>query len=212
FRLWWIPPGEASGGGGYVRYPNADLLDILALESDRAAALVVGEDLGTVEAGVREELAERRILAYRVLWFEDDAPPAWPTLSMAAVSTHDLPTVAGLWSGTDRTEQQRYGVDSGAEAMQEMRSRLGALPGDAGDDAAIEAAYTRLAGAPSALRTITLEDAVGERARPNLPGVTSRPNWSLPLRVALEELPAEPGPGRLAALMRSADPEGPTER
>lgn len=206
FRLWWVLPG---GGGGYVRYPRTDLLDIVALESERASALVVGEDLGTVEDGVREDLTARRVLAYRVLWFEDDAPSTWPELSMAAVSTHDLPTVAGLWSGSDRAEQQEYGVDSGAEAMADMRGRLGPVPVGADDDAAITAAYTRLAGAASLLRTVTLEDAVGERVRPNLPGVVTRPNWSRPLPVLLEDLPAEPGPARLAALMSDGDGSGP---
>ncbi|MCW2753197.1 MAG: 4-alpha-glucanotransferase [Marmoricola sp.] len=92
FRLWWIPGDLGPPGGGYVRYPSKDLLDIVALESHRAGAVVVGEDLGTVEDGVGEALSERGILTYKVLWFEDDDPQTWPAHAMATVTTHDLPT------------------------------------------------------------------------------------------------------------------------
>src|SRR5690606_31201878 len=94
FRLWWIPPGNGPADGAYVRYPAEDLLAILALESERAGAVVVGEDLGTVEPGVRPMLADDHVLSYRLLWFEEDEPQQWPATSMAAVTTHDLPTVA----------------------------------------------------------------------------------------------------------------------
>src|SRR5207244_5081737 len=66
-----------------------------ALESERARAIIVGEDLGTVEAGVRERLAEQAILSYRVVWFEPEPPARYPELALAAVTTHDLPTIAG---------------------------------------------------------------------------------------------------------------------
>jgi 4-alpha-glucanotransferase len=78
FRLWWIPAGADPAGGAYVRYPAGDLLDIVALESHRAGAVVVGEDLGTVEAGVRRAMAERALLSYRLLWFEEVEPAGWP--------------------------------------------------------------------------------------------------------------------------------------
>jgi 4-alpha-glucanotransferase len=74
FRLWWVPEGSSPAEGAYVRYPSDDLLDIVALESHRAQSLVVGEDLGTVEVGVREALADHQILSYRLLFFEDDDP------------------------------------------------------------------------------------------------------------------------------------------
>ena len=96
FRLFWIAQGGGPATGAYVRYPEHELLAILALESERSKAYIVGEDLGTVEEGVRKQLAESRILSYRLLWFESDPPARYPELALAAVTTHDLPTVAGL--------------------------------------------------------------------------------------------------------------------
>ena len=100
FRLFWIPPGASPADGAYVRFPASELLDILALESVRARAWIVGEDLGTVEDHVRSALADRGVLSYRLLWFEPRPPESFPRQSLAVCTTHDLPTVAGLWSGT----------------------------------------------------------------------------------------------------------------
>ncbi|MEW9550492.1 4-alpha-glucanotransferase [Nonomuraea sp. NPDC050783] len=131
FRLWWIPSGAGAGQGAYVRYPAGDLLDIVALESHRAGAPVIGEDLGTVEPGVRETLAEHGLLSYRLLWFEQDEPAAWPEHAMAAVTTHDLPTVAGLWDGSDVAEQRRLGLDPNEDGARALRARLAAQPAPA---------------------------------------------------------------------------------
>jgi 4-alpha-glucanotransferase len=205
FRLWWIPGGSPSGDGAYVRYPADDLLDIVALESHRAQAVVVGEDLGTVEPGVREALAERRILSYRVLWFEEEPPAEWPALAMAAVTTHDLPTVAGLWTGSDAEDQLESADlpesdvrDGRAELLARLR-REGLAPTASVDDA-IESAYRQLAESPSLLQSIALEDAVGEERRPNVPGTVERTNWRIPLRLPLEELVEDPRALALARL------------
>ena len=195
FRLWWVPSEGTAADGAYVRYPAEDLLDIVALESHRAQALVVGEDLGTVEDGVREAMAEHGVLSYRLLWFEDDDPAEWPDTSMAAITTHDLPTVAGLWTGADVTEQEEQGTGSADELERGRTSLLEHLPGlddDAPAEDAVEHAHRLLARAPSTLLSATLDDAVGEERRPNMPGATDRPNWSLPLPVVVEDLPAHP--------------------
>ena len=128
FRLWWVPAGGSAADGAYVRYPAEDLLDIVALESHRAQALVVGEDLGTVEDGVREAMAEHGILSYRLLWFEDDDPAEWPAEAMAAITTHDLPTVAGLWTGADVEEQREHGTGTDEELERGRTSLLAHLP------------------------------------------------------------------------------------
>jgi 4-alpha-glucanotransferase len=193
--------------GAYVRYPADDLLGILALESHRAAAWVVGEDLGTVEDHVRTELTRRDVLSYRLMWFEPHPPPAFPDQALAAVTTHDLPTVAGLWTGSDLEEQRKLGLDPNEEGQEAIRAKLGEWAGLA-DDAdpadAVAAAYRLLAGAPSMVLAATLEDAAVVEERPNIPGtVDERPNWSLALPVSQEELERSETAGAIAAALNA---------
>lgn len=208
FRLWWVPEDGGPTQGAYVRYPSADLLDIVALESHRAGALVVGEDLGTVEPGVREALSEHAVLSYRLLLFEADHPSTWPASAMAAITTHDLPTVTGLWSGADLAEQRDHGMASDQVLTRDRDSllaplRSGAdLPEGASTEQAVREAYRLLVRAPSVLVSATLEDAVGERRRPNMPGATDRPNWCLPLPVWVDDLAEHAGVAEVAAILR----------
>ena len=188
FRLWWVPDGESPAKGAYVRYPSDDLLDIVALESHRARAIVVGEDLSTVEAGVREELADRQVLSYKLLWFEHTDPASWPAQSLAAVTTHDLPTVTGVWTGDDPVDEFRDRLVAGA-----------GLDRSAPVEEAVGAAYSLLARAPSMLLTATLEHAVGARLRPNVPGTKNSANWCRRLPVAVEDLPTCPGANVIAS-------------
>ena len=107
FRLWWIPQGAGPLEGTYVRYDHDAMIGILALEAHRSGAVVVGEDLGTVEPWARHYLAERGILGTSILWFEfdhdgDGAPLAaerWREWCLASVTTHDLPPTAGYLAG-----------------------------------------------------------------------------------------------------------------
>src|SRR5918993_546097 len=220
FRLFWIPSGAEPAQGTYVRYPADDLLGILALESAAAEALVVGEDLGTVEPGVRERLAAEGVLSYRLAWFEHDPgggrrrAAGYPRLALAATTTHDLPTVAGFFSGTDLDHLRDIGVATpdGAEqadqqAQRESLCRLledeGLLaPGERSVPAIVAALYGFLTRTPSMLVAATLEDAVEAHDRPNVPGtIDQRPNWSLPLPVPLDELAADPRVRRLAGIL-----------
>jgi 4-alpha-glucanotransferase len=178
FRLWWVPEGRSPADGAYVRYPWQDLLAILALESVRAGAYVVGEDLGTVDPRMREELTRRDVLSYRLVWFGRE----FPEKAMAAVTTHDLPTIAGVWSGTDEPAlrpQLAEWIDADAETPVE--------------DVVVRT-YERLAGAPSMVVAATLEDALLVEERPTVPGTTNdeRPNWSVPLPKPLEEIEQDP--------------------
>ncbi len=212
FRLYWIPDGVEPAGGTYVRYPYWDLLNILALEAHRAGAFVVGEDLGTVEDHVRSELAERRVLSYRLLWFERERPASWPVEALGTVTTHDLPTVAGVWTGQDLEAQRRLGLDPNEEGSRGIRSRLGEWAG-LGDDApaveVVEAAYGLLAAAPCRVLIVTLDDLAVVTERPNMPGTLDEwPNWSIALPVPLEQLEASPLAAAVAGEMNSGPRAG----
>jgi 4-alpha-glucanotransferase len=208
FRLFWIPPSGAAHGT-YVRQPVGDLLDILALESHRAGAYVVGEDLGTVEDGVREELAARDVLRYRVLWFEDQHPRDWAPGALGSITTHDLPTVAGLWSGADLDTLRASGVPADEHVQERMVTTLAERTGldrDASPEQACVAAAHTIGEAGSDLVVVQLEDAIAARHRINVPGTDEeRPdNWSIPLPVTLEDLPTEPTAQQVVAALRDA--------
>jgi 4-alpha-glucanotransferase len=207
FRLFWIPAGASPRAGTYVRYNADEMLSILALESVRARAFVVGEDLGTVEPGVREKLAQFHVLSSRVLWFEDNPPAQYPELSLASVSTHDLPTIAGVWSGADLEEQKHLGLQASEEGMQKNRKRLQKIAGirkSVSVSEAIVKAHEALAEAPSTVILASLEDALAVEQRPNLPGtmVDERPNWSIPLPKMLEEIETHPEVLKIANILR----------
>jgi 4-alpha-glucanotransferase len=191
--------------GTFVRYNAEELLAIVALESYRAGAFVVGEDLGTVEMGVREKLAERNVLSYRLLWFETTPPRDYPPLAMVAVTTHDLPTIAGLWTGEDLAAQEAIGLKPSASAMQQIKDRLaqgGGLAPDTPTEKVIERAYMLLAESPCLIVAATLEDALAVRERTNMPGTVEQwPNWSIPLPGGLEALEASPLAGRIATIL-----------
>ncbi|MDQ4069698.1 MAG: 4-alpha-glucanotransferase [Actinomycetota bacterium] len=205
FRLWWVPRDASPKEGAYVRYPAPDLLDIVALECHRAGAYAVGEDLGTVEPHVRTELADRGVLSYRLLWFEDDPPARFPVQALAAVTTHDLPTVAGLWTGSDLHDQREIGLEPNEEGTQALRDKLQHLAGVEGDapvEEVVTATYAALAEAPSMLLTAGLDDALGVEERPNMPGTTDQwPNWRIALPLSLDELEQDPRPRAVAAAL-----------
>jgi 4-alpha-glucanotransferase len=205
FRLFWIPSGRSATEGIYVRYPALDLLDIVALESHRAKVFVVGEDLGTVEDEVRRELTFRRIMSSRVLWFEQDHPSKYPVEALATVTTHDLPTIAGLWNGSDLETQLAIGLGANDESTKALRSRLAgcaSVPPTAAVDDVIEKTYAALAKAPSSLIAASLEDALAFDRRPNMPGTTSEyPCWCIPLPKSLEEIEDDPRLKRIAATL-----------
>ena len=206
FRLFWLLPDQGPAEGAYVRYPADELLAVLAIESTRAGALVVGEDLGTVEDGVRARLAMAGILSTRLVWFDWEPPEQFPTQALAAVTTHDLPTIAGIWTHDDVADQRAAGLPVDEDQAGQMRARVAELSG-AGDDAPVEevvvGVHRRLAGAPSMLVAATMEDALAVTQRPNMPGtVSERPNWSLALPVLLDDALADPLVNAVAATLR----------
>jgi 4-alpha-glucanotransferase len=205
FRLFWIPDGMAPADGAFVRNPVADLLSIIALESERAQAIVVGEDLGTIDPRARQRLQAAGVLSYRLLWFEKEAPSSYPEQALAAVTTHDLPTIAGLWTGSDLEAQRRLGLAPNESGTREIRTRLARLTRSDGRTSVrelVRRTYSVLATAPSAVITATLEDAAAVETRPNMPGtVREWPNWSQPLPVALDTLAKRPQTLAIARLL-----------
>ncbi|MDI5973089.1 4-alpha-glucanotransferase [Streptomyces sp. SL13] len=202
FRLWWVPQGRPPTEGTYVRYDAEAMLGVLALEAHRAGAVVIGEDLGTVEPGVRERLAERGVLGTSVLWFErayqgrDDLgaaeadgrplpPSAWRTDCLATVTTHDLPSTAARLTGEHVELRHRLGLLTGSLAAEQAADSadvtewlaylvsLGLLPeGPADQEGAIRAVHRFLARTPARMVGVWLPDAVGDRRPQNVPGTT----------------------------------------
>ena len=205
-RLFWIPSGAGPDVGAYVRYPRQDLIGILALESQRAGAFVVGEDLGTVEPELRRDLARRNILSQRVLILEPGKPADYPEHALASVTTHDLPTVAGLWTGRDLTKQKELGIipnETSTYALRERIARETGLVEDAPVEDAVLRTYELLATAPCLLAA-SLEDVTGVEERPNMPGTLAASNWSLALPLCLEEIQELPQAHRIAAAIQTA--------
>ena len=234
-RLFWIPAQGTPASGSYVAYPVDELLAILALESRRHQCLVIGEDLGTVPDTLRAAMQSHRLQSYRLLYFEREpdgafrAPSAYPREAVVAVSTHDLPTLAGWWSGHDLSLRKELGLIDGDEAFQAQsgeraqdRQRLldavcsavslsadsAARAADGTLDAeAVAAIHVFLAAAPSSLMMVQLEDALGEVEQPNLPGTTvEHPNWQRKYGQDIESMWAGPMPRQLGRAMARARP------
>ena len=166
----------------------------------------MGEDLGTVEDEVRAELARGgSVLSYRLLYFEDGDPSTLPTNALAAVTTHDLPTIAGLWSGHDLERQHGAGMQPNEDAAARLRAHvqsLAAVDDGATPDDVVVGTYRALAGAPSALLAATLDDALAVEERPNLPGTTEATNWCTALPVPLDDIERDPRVERIAHVLR----------
>ncbi|HVV08555.1 4-alpha-glucanotransferase [Amycolatopsis sp.] len=223
WRLWWIPPGEPPSRGTYVHYDADAMMGVLALEAHRAGAIVVGEDLGTVEPEVTKTLHERGVLSSAVLWFQRDydtpghpfvPPREWDAEAMASITTHDLPTVAGWLSDEHVRIRDELGLLSGPaeqeyeaaaqerEALIDFLTRQG-IP----HDDMVAALHALLASAASRLLLTAPADVVGQRRQPNLPGTVEQyPNWRIPLPVTVDEFFAEPGVRRLVTTLRAARP------
>lgn len=195
-RLFWVPEGGDPADGAYVRFPAGHLMAVVALESTRAAALVVGEDLGTVEPGFRDRLREAGIHSTCVMWFEDEPPEAWPSLALGALTTHDLPTLAGM----------RSGADSPARMREHLEQLVGPLDARPLDDLSA-AVHARLGAARCQVVVATLEDALGVLDRPNRPGTEDERNWSQALPVLVDDLPGHRGATRTLLALASSRPD-----
>ena len=231
-RLFWIPDGASPADGAYVRYPFADLAHIIALESERHRCLVIGEDLGTVSRGFRPAMQGAGLLSCRVLYFEREQngaflpPEDYPRQALVSVSTHDLPTLRGFWTGRDlkwRDFFARFPDENASKSAHAERQRdrvlllqglrrAGLLPAgidpeqppDEPSDELVLAVHRYLARTPGHLLMVQMEDALGEEEQPNLPGAQEHPNWRRKLARDLEQFATEPLVGRIAEAMAAA--------
>jgi 4-alpha-glucanotransferase len=231
FRLWWVPDGAHPTQGTYVRYDHEAMIGILALEAHRAGAVVVGEDLGTVEPWVRDYLRERGILGTSILWFELDwdgdggplPPERWREYCLASVTTHDLPPTAGYLLGDHVRLRDQLGIltralDEELQADEADRQTWldnlrdwGALQQGADVEETVEALHRYLTWTPARLLCLSLADAVGERQLQNQPGtIDEYPNWRVPLTgpdgalVMLEDIFRNERTANLAKIMNGA--------
>ena len=226
FRQWWVPRGFKSADGGYVHYPLDDLLGVVALESHRNQCLVVGEDLGVVPDEIRRALPQYGVYHYKVVLFEQKdgefvAPASYIRHALAVVTTHDLPTLHGWWSGHDIDLWEKLGVYADASVgersraeRQAERERLlralrreklwpdeaGAVPEYSADLGRALHAY--LAKSPTALVTVQIEDMIGMLEPVNVPGTSSEySNWTRRVTMSAREIFARPDVRELCATM-----------
>ena len=210
-RLFWVPEGARGADGTYVRYPFEDLLGQLALESARARALVIGEDLGTVPPGLREAMHDNDILSYRVLLLEREGRgfkprSSYPSRAVACVSTHDLPTFAGWLSGADIDERAALGQSQHPEAEHAGRAQeIDALRKKlATHEDLTAAAHGFVAKTPADLVYVQADDLAGELQAVNLPGTDrERPNWRRRLDLPLDQIFENPLASRILASLQS---------
>lgn len=206
-RLFWVPWGMKAVDGVYVRYRAEEFYAILAIESQRHQALLMGEDLGTVPSYVRPAMARHKINRSYVAQYELN--PGRQALrpvgrdTLAGINTHDMPTFAGFWNGLDINDRVEMHLLAAKEAPKEksrrqrlksalirflrrhrLLSKSAANPG-----VVLEACLAWLGGSAARVVTVNLEDLWGERLPQNVPGTTTeRPNWRRKARYPLEEI------------------------
>lgn len=225
FRLYWIPRHSTPLNGTYVTYDWEAMLGILALEAERAGAVLVGEDLGTLEPWVQNALRDMGVLGTTIIWFEhaEDGPTPRPQdqyrqMAMSSVGTHDLPPTLAFLRGDHIALRARLGLLTRPVAEEEAEDRAwqekvkdnlqvyGMLDNRESEEDMLVALHRYIAGTPSALTVTNLVDMVGDVRAQNQPGTTKDqyPNWCIPLcdtagkPVLLEDLPKQELYQRLA--------------
>jgi 4-alpha-glucanotransferase len=195
-RLWLVPRGASASEGAYLHYPSETLFRLIALESWRHKAVVIGEDLGTLPDGFRDYLRDQGVGGLRVLRFERNdygfrGPDEWDWAAASLTTTHDLIPTAGWWAGTDieRGEGELSDFahpesirswDRGLlwSALERAGVAHGERPSPEDTDPVVDAAIAFVAKTPCRAKLIAIEDIVGTRDQPNVPGTTGSENWS----------------------------------
>ncbi len=233
FRLFWVPKGMQPEDGAYVSCPSEDLVRIIALESVRNKTVVIAEDLGTIGEHVRETLQRYTMLSYRLFYFERNypdpsflAPEKYPDLALCAVTTHDLPTLYGYWSGRDLQVKKQLGLfhdDTQWQKYLEERERdkklilsamksVRAIPDTYPSDPAwipemtpelCNAVYKFLSFTPCKLLMVSLDDILGTQDQQNMPGtVDEHPNWMQKTPASLDDITKDKKFNELAGMLK----------
>ncbi|MBN9086523.1 MAG: 4-alpha-glucanotransferase [Reyranella sp.] len=216
-RLWLVPSGGSPRDGAYLSYPVDDLMRLLALESHRHRAIVIGEDLGTVPSDFRARCRAAGVAGMDVLWFQRHGerflrPDEWRDDAVAMTTTHDLPTVAGWWRGADLELRRGLGTVTEHEIAQRPQERHllwqafaeagvapGPMPESWDSDPVVDAAVGFVARAPGPLTIVPLEDIMGIAEQPNLPGtIDEHPNWRRRFALPADQLLQQPAAARRA--------------
>lgn len=201
-RQYWVPKGASPAEGAYVRMPAEALFAVLAMESRRAAAVVIGEDLGTVPDEVPKLMRRWGVLSTKVLYFERTkagsfrAPAAYPRGCLLSANTHDLATLAGFESGRDLELHHAAGVlddAQRADQVAERRAAVVALRRQARvprGRALVPGVYAFLGRSRARLLSVALDDLAGEVDPVNLPGVpiSRYPSWQRRMGRTLREI------------------------
>ena len=222
-RLFWVPKGFEPRDGAYVKYPAEEMYAILALESVRNRALIVGEDLGTVPGYVRPALARHKVQRMYVLQFEV-APDEKRTLpspqedSLAALNTHDMPPFAAFWEGLDVQDRVDLGLLDKEGAITELKNRSklrntlvrslcadGRKQGNPSIVDVLKASLEFLGRSRNRMAMANLEDLWFEKQPQNVPGTCEeRPNWKRKARYSLRQITEMAEIGEMLATLDSA--------
>lgn len=215
-RSYWVPT-DSETPGAYVNYPLDDMIAVIALESVRAGCAVIGEDLGTVPEGLRPKLNGANIFGCALMYFEQDEngqfieAADYRASTLASISNHDFPTLAGYWSGTDFDWRRELGVGDEPEQLAidegkrfadkckllHMLKAQGLLPYGLDPDNPPEkmtedlsvSLHELLGRTRSLVAACQLEDLMGLTGQPNVPGTKhEQPNWQRKIPLTVETL------------------------
>ncbi len=212
-QMYWILKG---GKGAMVKYPMDELLGIIALESVRNKCMVVGENVRMLADGLNEKLEQWNILGINAFRYISDF--AWDEftlyknnpLNLISPGNHNMPTVNGLWSGSNIKEKLELKLINKKEAAMaktklvqakiEIINKLAEKGFWFNDDEDVlnndnippklcKALYQYIASSPCVMMKVNLEDIIGRYEQINMYRSSGiRSNWRYKADVNIDKL------------------------
>ncbi len=231
FRAFWIPEDSNPEQGAYVKYPWKDLLGIIALESQLNRTGVIGEDLGTAEEWMKNELIKRKICSWKVFYFEKDGSAyksshLYPVDALCSITTHDLPTLRGFWNARDIKLRKQFSIFNESQVEEALSERqrdkekiinllnneglikeLQNLPDNSKSEMEelLFAIIKFLANTQSRYFLMYPEDLLFMEEQANFPGtIMEYPNWQRKLPVTVDEIIKLPILKEVEAILKEA--------